>query len=150
MARPPDQEKINVRRVASILTHLDKGSSLRLLDYISERDQALGSEIRSALFRFDDLLRLEDRDLKILLQSVPKPLLPLALKGVPPKMVEKITRCLSARAGEILKEELTMSGPKPRREVEIAQKSLTAIARLLLDKGKIFAPWMEGRNKYIY
>lgn len=141
---------MSVEKTAKLLNLLNRPSSDRILDYIDAKDPPLAKEIRSSLFRFEDLLRFEDRDLKILLQEIPNPMLPIALKGVDEKLVAKILDNMSTRAGDILKEDLAMSGPKARTEVEADQKTITATARLLLDQGKIFAPWLSGEDKIIY
>jgi flagellar motor switch protein FliG len=141
---------MDVDKVANILNLMDRASLERILDYIMSKDPDLAREIRSTLFRFEDLFRLEDRDLKILLQEVPNPLLPIALKGVDKRLLARIINNMSARVGAILTEELTMSGPKSRKEVDTAQQTITAIARLLVDQGKIFVPWLDKENKMIY
>jgi flagellar motor switch protein FliG len=141
---------MNIEKVAKILNMLNKRSTDRIIDHITDRDPPLGREIRSALFRFEDLFRLDDRYLKIILQEVPKPLLPIALKGVDKQFVTRVVNNMSKRSAAILIEDLTMTGPKPRKEVEGAQQAMTALARLLLDQGKIFAPWLDKDNEIIY
>jgi flagellar motor switch protein FliG len=141
---------MNVEKAAQILALLNKQSSHRILDFITSQDPALAREIRSNLLNFEDLSKLSDRDLKILLREVPNPLLTLALKGVDRLLVEKIVNNLSKRVGAILQEELAMQGPKPRTEVHTAQKTIIAITRLLVDQGKIFTPWLDSGDKVIY
>ncbi len=141
---------MSVERVTKLLNTMDRAATERILEYIGEQDPALEQEIRMSLFTFEDLRRLEDRDLRILLQEIPNPLLTIALKGADDRLVDKVAANMSGRVAEILREDLAMSGPKSRREVEAAQKTVTATARMLLDQGKIFAQWLEGGEKVIY
>ncbi|MBF0357244.1 MAG: hypothetical protein HQL70_01480 [Magnetococcales bacterium] len=134
---------MSIEKVAKIINLLDRESAEGVIDYISSRDPPLCQAICSSLFRFEDLLKLEDSDLKTLLQEIPNPLLPIALKGADRQLVDKIIKNMSQRAGAILTEELTMLGPKPRSEVDEAQRTITAVVRLLADQGKIFPPFMD-------
>jgi flagellar motor switch protein FliG len=141
---------MNIEKVAKILNILNKQSADRIIDYIEQRDAPLAKEILAQLFRFEDLQKLPDRDLTILLQDVPKPLLPIALKGENKQFVEKFVKNLSKRAGAVLKEELAMLPPRPKSEVMEAQRTITAVARLLAEQEKIFAPWLHKENEIIY
>ncbi|MBF0192903.1 MAG: hypothetical protein HQL71_00035 [Magnetococcales bacterium] len=141
---------MNIEKVAKILNLIDKKTASRIIDYIKQRDSPLSKEILKQLFRFEDLQKLPDRDLSILLQEIPKPLLTIALKGEDKKFVAKIVKNLSKRAGDVLTEELTMMPPRPKREVVEAQRAITAVARMLVEQEKIFAPWMYKENEIIY
>ncbi|MBF0381292.1 MAG: hypothetical protein HQL69_09750 [Magnetococcales bacterium] len=141
---------MNIEKVANIINLLNKESADSIIDYLKQRDLPLAKEVLAQLFRFEDMSKLPDRDLTILLQEVPKPLLPIALKGVDKNFIAKFIKNLSKRAGAVLEEELAMSPPRPRSEVEEAQRAITAVARMLLDKEKIFAPWLHKDNEIIY
>jgi flagellar motor switch protein FliG len=141
---------MNIEKVAKILNLLNKQSTDRIIDYIGHRDASLAKELLAQLFRFEDLHKLPDRDLTILLQEIPKPLLPIALKGEDKQFVAKFVNNLSKRAGEVLKEELAMLPPRPKSEVVEAQRAITAVARMLVEQEKIFAPWLHKDNEIIY
>ncbi|MBF0445876.1 MAG: hypothetical protein HQL68_09810 [Magnetococcales bacterium] len=141
---------MNIKKVAKILNLLNKQSADRILDYIGQKDLPLKKELLAHLFSFEDLQKLADRDLTILLQEVPKPLLTIALKGEDKQFIAKFVKNLSKRAGDVLKEELAMSPPRAKREVVDAQRAVTAVARLLVEQEKIFAPWLHKENEIIY
>src|SRR6185436_20131463 len=93
--------------------------------------------IRDLMFTFEDLLRLDDRGMQVLLKDVARDELMLALKTASPAMRDKVLRNLSQRAGEILQEDMSTMGPVRLKEVERAQAGIVAAARRLDAEQKI-------------
>lgn len=140
----------NTKKAAGILNRIEKPTADRILDHIDHRDPPLAEEIRSHLFRFEDLLRLSDRDLVMVIQEIPNPQLLLALKGADKRLTEKVIGAVSHRRGETLRDELLLLGPKRRHEIKKAQKVITAATRLFIDQGKIAPFWLRSSQKMIY
>jgi flagellar motor switch protein FliG len=61
----------------------------------------------------------------------------IALKGASPELREKIFKNMSARASEMLRDDLEAKGPVRLSEVDVEQKGILKIARRLADEGQI-------------
>ena len=72
----------------------------------------------------------------------------IALKGASEEIREKIFKNMSARAGEMLREDLESKGPVKLSEVESEQKEILKVARRLSDEGQIsLGP--KGEETYV-
>ncbi len=126
-----------VKVAANILNFLESGQDQSILGEISKVDQELCQRIQDLMFVFDDLVELDDRELQTLLREVSGERLGIALRGADVKVREKITRNMSARAAEILLEDMEARGPVRLSDVETAQKEILTIVRRLADEGAI-------------
>ena len=67
--------------MAEIFNNLDRQSESRILAALEERNRDAAERIRALMFTFDDLVRLDSAGVQVLIRSVPKEQLVLALKG---------------------------------------------------------------------
>jgi len=107
------------------------------MDSIREVDFDLAQAVQDQMFLFENLLDLDDRSIQALLREVQSDSLILALKGTSEPLKEKIFRNMSARAAEMLKEDLEARGPVKLSEVEAEQKEILKTVRALVDDGTI-------------
>ncbi|HEX5481329.1 MAG TPA: flagellar motor switch protein FliG [Terriglobia bacterium] len=126
-----------VTAVAGILNEMDPASSKALLESIEHRDPNLAVAIRDVLFTFEDLLTVPQNSLRECLGSIDKRTLATALKGASEDLKSHITKCMSSRAAEMLKEDMEALGPVRMREVAKAQGEIVAALRQLEADGKI-------------
>jgi flagellar motor switch protein FliG len=126
-----------VKATAEILNVLGGSMEVGVLDYIRETDPDLAQKIADNMFTFDDLAKIDDRGIQILLKEVQSESLVVSLKGATPELREKVFRNMSTRAAETLREDLEARGPVRLSEVETEQKELIKIARRLADEGQI-------------
>ena len=104
---------------------------------ISERNQTLADAIRSLMFVFDDLVKVDDRGMQELLKEVSKEDLPVALRGASPDVKEKFFKNMSARAADMLKEDMDARGPAKVTDVERAQQNILKVCRKLEEENRI-------------
>ena len=122
---------------AEILNCADKSLEARVFQYLEEAAPELGEQIRNLMLTFEDLGQLDARGMQTLLKEVPRDDLLLALKTASPDMKDKILGNMSARAREILLDDLSSMGPVRLKDVEKAQTNIVGIARRLADEQKI-------------
>jgi len=122
---------------AEIINLLGSAVENQVLDYIREVDGDLAQKIMDNMFTFDDLEKLDDKGIQLVLKEVQGDSLVLALKGASPDLREKILRNMSSRAAETLREDLEARGPVRLSEVEAEQKEMLKIVRRLADEGQI-------------
>jgi flagellar motor switch protein FliG len=120
-----------VKSLADILNHSDRPTERNVLDQLAESDADLAEEIRMMLFVFEDIVKLDDRSVQLLLKEVDQKDLSLALRGVSEEVRDKVLSNMSQRAAEMLLEEIEYQPPQLRRVVEEAQGRVVAKVRQL-------------------
>jgi flagellar motor switch protein FliG len=126
-----------VRAVAEMINRMDIGESRDILNSIEEEDGKLFETIRHLMFVFEDLMQLDLRDLKELVQRVDRKLLTIALKGTSDQLKNRLMSVMSQRSADMLREDIEVIGAVKIREVEAAQQSIIAIIREMEKEGAI-------------
>lgn len=126
-----------VKTAAEILNFLGASAETAVLDAIRSGDADLAQKIEDQMFTFDDLLKLDNKAIQLVLREVANDALIIALKGAEPEMREKIFSNMSSRAAETLREDLESKGPVRLSEVEAQQKEILKTVRRLGDEGQI-------------
>lgn len=126
-----------VQPVAEMLNVMDKNTETSIMSRLEEKDPLLAEEIRKLMFVFDDISKIDDRGIQALLKEVPNDKLLLALKTANEDIRTKIFKNISARAAEMLREDLSNMGPSRLSDVEGAQQEIVNAARRLEAEGKI-------------
>ena len=125
------------KTAAEIINMMGSSVESSVLDYIRQSDADLAQKIMDNMFTFDDLLKVDDRGIQMLLKEVQTESLIIALKGATPELRDKVFNNMSTRAAETLREDLESRGPVRVSEVEAEQKELLKIVRRLADEGQI-------------
>lgn len=129
--------------IAEIFNSLDRNTEGRFMEALEERNRESADRIKSLMFTFEDLMRIDAQGIQVLLRNVDKDKLAVALKGASEAIKELFFNNMSTRAGKILKEDMEAMGPVRLREVEEAQqyvvstaKDLAAANELVISEGK--------------
>lgn len=123
--------------MAEIFNSLDRQSEARIMGALEERNRESAERIRSLMFTFEDLKRLDAQGLQVLLRSVEKDRLALALKGAPEEMRDMFFRNMTERAAKLLKDDIAALGPVRLKDVDEAQAAIVASAKDLAAQGQI-------------
>jgi flagellar motor switch protein FliG len=142
------QEIDGVKVAGNMLKFLDSERSEALLEELGSLDAALVTELKKALFTFEDLQRVDGRGLQTLLKEVSTESLVLALKTASEVIREKVFSSVSSRASQMLREELELLGPTRLADVEGAQQNIVEAALRLEREGKIQIA-REGGSDYV-
>lgn len=126
-----------VQPVAEMLNVMDKNTEQSIMSRLEEKDPLLAEEIRKLMFVFEDIGKIDDRGIQMLLKECPNDKLLLALKTANDEIRNKIFKNISARAAEMLREDLANMGPSRLSDVEGAQQEIVNVARRLEGEGKI-------------
>jgi flagellar motor switch protein FliG len=136
-----------LKPLIEILTRADAETERTVLGRIEELDPHLAQDIRQRLFTMEDLVKLEDKALQLLLRQVDTKELALALKGTTEGVKERLLSNLSERAQENLREEMELLGPQRLRDVEKARKEVVRAVRQLEQEGSIVLT--RGTDDYV-
>ncbi len=134
------------RGAALLLNQLPEADANALLEGLSTERAEIATKIRRAMFRFDDLARLDRKSFQMLLKEIPSDQLLLALKTASPEIKNKVFAGLSRRAAEMLKDDLQMMGPARLADVEAAQQTVVDAAIQLKNDGKIMLAGAGGEG----
>lgn len=119
------REVVNpILRMADVFREIDKSERRELIDSIREDDADTATELQRFLYRFDDLIDLDDRQVQQVLAHVDSTTLQDALFEAEPDIVDKIMKNLSRRAAATLREELAYQRPLPLDQQKTARESI--------------------------
>jgi flagellar motor switch protein FliG len=139
---PPDEAEASmsvdgVSRSAAMVRRLGRDTGEALLARVGETDEQLAARIRRSMYSFDDLLALEPRGLRSVLEVVPAERLVLALKAASVEMREHVFKAMSKRAADRIRDDIEMLGAVRLTEVEAAQQEIVEAALKLDAEGVI-------------
>jgi flagellar motor switch protein FliG len=126
-----------IASAAQILNASSQESARQLLQQIEDVEPEFAQRVRLAMFAFDDLARLDPKTMRTLLREVPTERLTIALKGASPAVCNAIFAGLSARASELMRDDLELIGNVRRSEVTKAREEVVEIALRLESEGTV-------------
>jgi flagellar motor switch protein FliG len=128
---------------ASVMSGLDRGMEAGILNSLDEIDPDTANEIRHFRFTYEDILKIDDQHIQLILAEKNQEDLILSLKTASEAMQDKWFRNMSERAALMLKEDLESLGPTKISEVEKAQQRIIALCKKLEEEGKIAMGGLE-------
>jgi flagellar motor switch protein FliG len=137
-----------VNAVAHLLNKMNAATQREILGRIEANGKDLAASIRAMMFTFEDLLDVPEAGLRELLSRADKKTLAVALKGMPEHFVSHIGAAMSARAVEMLREDMEDAGRMLAREVQTARQEIAELARQLEADGKLTRT-SEGEDAYV-
>jgi flagellar motor switch protein FliG len=126
-----------VKSLADILNQSDRSTERNVLDQLAQANGELAEEVRLLLFTFEDIVKLDDRSIQMVLKEVDQKDLAIALRGVSEDVRHRIFSNMSERGAELLKEEIDFQPPQRRRVVEEAQGRIVGAVRRLEEAGAV-------------
>jgi len=136
--------------IAEIFNNLDRGTEQRFMNALEERNRDSAEKVKSLMFTFDDLGKLDPGGAQTLLRNVDKAKLPMALKGASEPLRDLFLNNMSERASKMLREDMAAMGPVRLRDVEEAQMAMVNMAKELAAKGEIVLSDKKGEDELIY
>ena len=129
--------------MAEIFNNLDRATETRLMGTLESAAAESAMRVRALMFTFEDLRNLDIRSMQVLVRSVDREQLTLALKSASGRLLELFLKSMSERAGRILVDDIESLGPVLLRDVEAAQFAIVNKAKELSQQGEI----RIGQNK---
>src|SRR4051812_39221209 len=123
--------------MAEIFNNFDRQTETRFMTSLEEANREAAERIKSLMFTFDDLVRLDTGSAQTLMRHVNKDKLGVALKGASEAVRQFFFSNMSTRAGKMLVDDMQALGPVRLRDVDEAQVLLVNLAKDLAAKGEI-------------
>ncbi len=124
-------------KMARLMRSLPKTVRAPMLEELATKDQALADDVKKQLYQFDDLSRLEDRDLQKILGQCQTDSLVVALQGADETLLGRILGNMSKRAKESLQEEMEFKTNAKQEEIDGGRAEVVAILVSLDESGEI-------------
>ena len=123
--------------MAEIFNNFDRQTETRFMTSLEDSNREAAERIKSLMFTFDDLIRLDPGSAQTLMRHVDKDKLAIALKGANEQVREFFFKNMSSRAAKMLLDDMQALGPVRLRDVDDAQVMLVNLAKDLAAKGEI-------------
>ena len=136
--------------MAEIFNNFDRQTEARFLAALEEENRDSAERIKTLMFTFDDLTKLDTASSQTLMRHVEKDKLALALKGAAEPVRQFFLSNMSTRAAKMLMDDMQAMGPVRLREVDEAQAMLVNLAKDLAAKGEIIISKSRGEEELIY
>jgi flagellar motor switch protein FliG len=137
-------------QMAAIFNSFDRQTEGRFIALLEEKHKESADRIRSLMFVFEDLGKLDPGGVQTLLRVADKSKLTLALKGANDDMRNLFMSNMSERAAKLMREDMASMGPVKLKDVEGAQQELVVTAKALADRGEIILADGGSEDELIY
>ena len=136
--------------IAEIFNNFDRNAEGRFMGKLEERNTESAERVRALMFTFEDLIKINSSGIQVLLRTVDKNKLGVALKGASDAIKELFLGNMSERAGKIMREEMESMGPVRIKDVDEAQMFVVGIAKDLAGKGEIMISGDSAGEQLVY
>jgi flagellar motor switch protein FliG len=136
--------------MAEIFNNFDRQTETRFLTALEEDNRESAERIKTLMFTFDDLTKLDTASAQTLMRHVEKDKLSVALKGATEPVRQFFLSNMSTRAAKMLMDDMQAMGPVRLREVDESQALLVNLAKDLAAKGEIVISKSRGEEELVY
>ncbi|MGE0524618.1 MAG: flagellar motor switch protein FliG, partial [Variibacter sp.] len=136
--------------MAEIFNNFDRQTETRFIAALEENNREAAERIKTLMFTFDDLMKLDAASAQTLMRQVDKDKLAVALKGANEAVRNFFFGNMSTRAAKMLVDDMQAMGPVRLRDVDEAQTMLINLAKDLAAKGEIMITKNRGDDELVY
>lgn len=136
--------------MAEIFNNFDRQTETRFMTALEDENRESAERIKTLMFTFDDLTRLDAGSAQTMMRNIDKDKLAVALKGANETVRQFFMSNMSTRAAKMLADDMQAMGPVRLRDVDEAQSQLVNLAKDLAAKGEIMISKSRGDEELIY
>jgi flagellar motor switch protein FliG len=136
--------------MAEIFNNFDRQTETRFMTALEEENRESAERIKTLMFTFDDLVKLDTGSAQTLMRHIDKDKLAVALKGAADPVRQFFMSNMSTRAAKMLTDDMGAMGPVRLRDVDEAQVLLVNLAKDLAAKGEIMIAKSNGDEELVY
>ncbi len=140
----------NHELIAEIFNSFDRQTEMQFMSLLEERHREAANKIRSLMFTFEDLMKLDPASTQTLIRFSDRDQLAMALKGATPGAKKFFITQMSTRAAKNFEDLMAGLGPIRLKEVETAQTKIVMLAKELAAKGEIIIGKNRSEDELIY
>jgi flagellar motor switch protein FliG len=136
--------------MAEIFNNFDRQTETRFMTALEDENRDAAERIKTLMFTFDDLTRLDSGSAQTLMRHIDKDKLAVALKGATEAVRQFFMSNMSSRAAKMLTDDMEALGPVRLRDVDESQGQLVNLAKDLAAKGEIMITKSHSDEELIY
>ncbi len=136
--------------MAEIFNNFDRQTETRFMTALEDDNREAAERIKTLMFTFDDLTRLDSGSAQTLMRHVDKDKLAIALKGASEAVRQFFMSNMSTRAAKMLTDDMAAMGAVRLKDVDDSQAQLVNLAKDLAAKGEIMISKSGGDEELIY
>ncbi|MHC4193101.1 MAG: FliG C-terminal domain-containing protein [Planctomycetota bacterium] len=133
----PQKQKETLRKLAIMLSALERELRDQLLEEISKQDEEIAKTVRNLMVTWEDIPSVADRSLQDALRAVEASKLAVALYGADEEIAQKIRSNISERAAEALDEEASLMQEPLEKEIHDAREEIVEPLRKANEEGTL-------------
>ena len=137
-------------QLADIFNNFDRQTEGRFLNKLEEENEESAERIKTLMFTFDDLAKLDQNSAQTLLRTVERETLAKSLKGAAEEIRGFFFENMSKRAGEMLRDDMEVMGPLRLKEVDEAQAAMVNLAKAMAGRGEIIIVKNQAEDELVY
>ncbi|MGB0934778.1 MAG: flagellar motor switch protein FliG [Alphaproteobacteria bacterium] len=123
--------------MAEIFNSFDRATETKYMEALESQDTEAAEKIKSLMFTFDDLIKLDASGVQTVIRVADKSALALALKGAGDSIKDLFFSNMSERAAKLMREDMENLGMVRLKDVEDAQMAVVIKTKELADTGEI-------------
>jgi flagellar motor switch protein FliG len=133
----PQKQEENLRKLAIVLSGLERELRDQLLDEINKHDAEIAGTVRNLMVTWEDIPSIADRSLQEALRAVEPNKLAVAIFGTDEEIVQKIRSNISERAATVLDEEVSLMQEPLEKEIFDAREEIVDPLRKANEEGTL-------------
>ncbi|MBY0461498.1 MAG: hypothetical protein K2V38_29625 [Gemmataceae bacterium] len=134
---PEPSEEEMILSLADMLRSFPRADRMPIVAKLEETTPEFAARVVEKLYRMEDLLRIPDRQVQMLLGKLDVKTVAVALKNERPEIRAKVTNNMSSRSKSVLAEETELLGSLPDSIVREAQGTVLSAIRKGEEDGQI-------------
>jgi len=139
-----DNKLGGVEVAAAVMSSLDRNTETTILTSMDEIDADLANKIRRMRFSFEDLIKVDNTSIQLLIKEINYEEFLIALKTASDELKEKLYTNIGL---VMLKDHLKGLGPTKKSNIEKAQQNIIKVCKKLEKEGKILLS--GGSGEYV-
>ena len=136
--------------MAEIFNNFDRNAEQRFMGMLEERNRDSAGRVKSLMFTFKDLQKLDPTGVQTLLRHVKKTQPAVGFKGAAETIRDLFFSNMSERQGRILKEDMDNMGPVRLSDVDEAQSKIVLKCKHLSDAGELIIADGSEEGELVY
>ena len=136
-----DNKLGGVEVVAEVMSSLDRNTETAILNSMEEIDADVANKIRRMRFSFEDLIKVDNTSIQLLIKEINQEEFLIALKTASDELKEKLYTNIGL---VMLKDQLKSLGPAKKSDIEKAQQNIIKVCKKLEKEGKILLSCRSG------
>ncbi len=142
------QKRDSHEMMAEIFNYFSRADEAKFIGALEQKDGESAARVKSLMFVFEDMKKINGDGIQLVLRSIDREKLSVALKGSSDEVKEIFLKNMSERSAKLLREDIQNMGLVRIKDVDEAQSQIISVTKELVQKGSIKLR-QEGEDEYI-